>query len=177
MRFVIRDAFDAFSNSAPDEVAPVFKYFGENYVLGKPIATRGRGRPPRIPRRHPPRFPPELWSVHHLQAHNLPRTNNSLKAWHRRFETVVARYHLGVFSTIREFIKENHRTDQEVERLIAGNIAVKRKKEQHLREERIATVVGRHGTIPLDDYLRGIAHNMLLTSCHRVVVVEESDTE
>ena len=89
----------------------------------------------------------------------------------------MARYHLGVFSTIREFIKENHRTDQEVERLIAGNIPVKKKKEQHLREERIATVVGRHGTIPLDEYLRGIAHNMHLTSCHRVVVVEESDTE
>jgi len=84
----------------------------------------------------------------------------------------VARYHLGVFSTIREFKKEN----QEVARLIAGNISVKRKKEQHLREERIATVVGRHGTIPLDDYLRGIAHNMHFTSC-RTVVVEDSDTE
>ena len=92
----------------------------------------------------------------------------------------MARYHLGVFSTIREFIKENHRTDQEVERPIAGNIPdfpVKRKKEQHLREERIATVVGRHGTIPLEDYLRGIAHNMHFTSCRTVVVVEDSDTE
>ena len=89
----------------------------------------------------------------------------------------MARYHMGVSSTIREFIKENHRTDQEVERLIAGNIPIKRKKEQHLREERIATVVGRHGTIPLEDYLRGIAHNMHFTSCRTVVVVEESDTE
>lgn len=87
----------------------------------------------------------------------------------------MQRYHLGVFSMIREFIKENHRTDQEVERLIAGNSPLKKKKEQHQREERIATVLGRHGTIPLEEYLRGIAHNMRLTSYHRVV--EESDTE
>ena len=87
----------------------------------------------------------------------------------------MERYHLGVFSMVKEFIKENHRTEQEVERLIAGNSPVKKKKEQLQREERIATVVGRHGTIPLEEYLRGIAHNMHLSSCCRLV--EDSDTD
>ena len=175
----IADAFKTMSANAPEEIAPVYKYFEETYVLGKPVSTRvrRRGRPAaRMERRHPPRFPPKLWSVQHLQENNLPRTNNSLEAWHRRFETVVERYHLGVFSTIREFIKENHRTDQEVERLTAGNTGVKKKKEQVQREERLRTVLARLGTIPVEDYLRGIAHNMQLSACQRVAE-EETDSE
>ena len=35
--------------------------------------------------------------------------------------------------------------------------------------------MGRHGTIPVDDYLRGIAHNMQLSACQRVA--EETDSE
>ena len=156
----IEDAFIALSNIAPREVEQVYKYFGETYVLGRPIVAPRKGRPPRCPRRHAPRFPPHLWSIHHLQVRNLPRTNNNLEAWHRRFETVVERCHLGVYSVIREFIKEDHRTDQEVERLIAGNAPRKKKREQLQREERLATVFNRLGTIPTDDYLRGVAHNM-----------------
>src|SRR6218665_1103345 len=39
-----------------------------------------------IQRRHPSRFFPKLWSVLHMQENNFSRTNNSLEAWHRRFE-------------------------------------------------------------------------------------------
>lgn len=35
---------------------------------------------------------------------------------------VVGRYNLGVFSMIKEFMKENHHTNQEVERMMAENI-------------------------------------------------------
>jgi len=62
-----------------------------------------------------------------------------------------------------------------VERLTAENTGVKRKKEQVQRAERLRTVVGRHGTIPVDDYLQGIAHNMRLSACQRVA--EETDSE
>src|SRR6218665_694834 len=77
-------------SNAPEEVAPVYKYFEETYVLhvGKPVATRvkRRGIPAyHMQRHHPPRFSPKLWSVLHLQENNLPNTNNSLEAWHRRF--------------------------------------------------------------------------------------------
>ena len=167
----IPDAFNLLSNNAPDEVAPVYKYFGENNVLGKPYATHVRGRPTRSHRRHPPRFSPNFWSVLILQENNLPRTNNGLEAWHRRFETVVERYHLGMFSMIREFLKENYRTNQEVQRIIAGNIAVKTMKEQLQREERITTV----GSIPVDEYLWGIAQKVQLTTCHRFADESQAD--
>src|SRR6218665_1604538 len=89
-------------------------------MLRKPFATRVKRRErPACPvtRRHLPRFSPKLWSVLHLQENNLPRTNNSLEAWHRRFETVVERYHLGVFLSkkIIEWIKRwrEHRSQKE----------------------------------------------------------------
>ena len=154
----ICNAFSQLLNCAPQQADKVYKYFGDTFVLGKSI--NGRGRRGRHLQRHPPRFPPALWSIHHLQASNLPRTNNNLEAWHRRFETVVERYHLGVYTKIKEFIKEEHRTHQEVERLIAGNNKIKKKREQILREQRLATVLERYGTTPLDDYLRGIAYNL-----------------
>ena len=37
---------------------------------------------------------------------------------------------------------------------------IKKKREQILREQRLATVLERYGTTPLDDYLRGIAYNL-----------------
>lgn len=58
------------------------------------------------------------------------------------FETVVERYHMGVFSLIRKFVKENHHIDQEIERLIARNIPVNKKKEQLQREEGVSMLWG-----------------------------------
>ena len=140
----------------------VFMYFGDTFVLGRSIAARRRGRPGRLTQRHPPRFPPTVWSIHHLQEYSLPRTNNNLEAWHRRFETVVERYHMGVFLMIKEFLKEQHRSQQEVERIIAGNNQQKKKKEHIQREQRLATLIARYGTASLDDYLKGIAYNLHL---------------
>ena len=121
------NSFSYLSICAPCETKTVYKYFGDTFVLGRSIA-RWRGRPGRLQQRHPPRFPPTLWSVYHLQACNLPRTNNNLEAWHRRFETVVERYHMGVFLMIKEFLKDEHRTHQEMERITAGNNQWKNKK-------------------------------------------------
>ena len=73
---------------------------------------------------------------------------------------MVERYHMGVFLMIKEFLKEEHRTHQEMERVIAGNNQRKNKKEQVQREQRLATVIARYGAVSLDDYLRGVAYNL-----------------
>ena len=135
----ICNAFSYLLSCAPCEAEVVYKYFGDTFVLGRSIAARRRGRPGRLTQRHPPRFPPSVWSIHHLQEYNLPRTNNNLEAWHRRFETVVERYHMGVFLMIKEFLKEEHRTQQEVERIIAGSNQQKKKKEKRTNPKGTAT--------------------------------------
>lgn len=67
---------------------------------------------------------------------------------------------------IKEFIEENHHIDEEIERLIAGNNPTKKKKkrEQIQREERLGTVVRRHGIVHPDKYLREIANNLHFSS-------------
>lgn len=63
---------------------------------------------------------------------------------------------IGVFLMIREFLEENHCADKEVGEPVAGKILVK-KNEQLKREERTATLVCSHGTIPLES--RGMLAN------------------
>lgn len=65
---------------------------------------------------------------------------------------------------IKEFIKENHHTNQQGERLIAGNNLTKNKRDQFQRKEKTAAVVRRHRTVPFDECLRGIARNLHLSS-------------
>lgn len=48
---------NAISTNIPNDVEPLDNYFGETYVLGRPIVARGRGRPRRNHLLHPPRFP------------------------------------------------------------------------------------------------------------------------
>ena len=111
--------------------------------------------------------------IHSLQTYNLPRTNNGVEVWHMRFEIVVECYHMGKYSMIREFINEDHRTDQEVQCLISGIIPIRDKKEQIQRENRLATALNGEGAVSLNEYIWGIAHNLLFGSCNRASNVEE----
>lgn len=152
--------FAELKTNAPHVTGPVFTYFEDTYVLGRPILPKGKGRRPRILRRHPPRYPTTLWSVHHLKQENLPRTNNHMEAWHRRFASVVARMHLGVYPAIHELRKENHRVEHELTRLEAGlPIQRRQSKVNKDREARIDTIFRRYGKISHAEFMRGIAHN------------------
>lgn len=51
-----------------------------------------------------------------------------------------------------------------MERLITGNSSTKKNKEQIQRGGRLATVVWRYRIVSPDEYLRGIAHNLPVSS-------------
>lgn len=139
------------------------------YVLGRVIPQRGKGRRRAVPLRHPPRYPPDVWSVHHLMDQGLPRSNNYQEAWHRRFEVVVGRHHLGIYPTIHQLQREQHRTEHLIVRWEAGNPA---KKYQSAitkeREQRMTTVFQRfqEGNSTMDEFLRGMAHNFQIEQTH-----------
>ena len=96
----ILGAFARIRDDCPREVLPIYCYFEDVYAREHPIVGRVKGRRPRSPQRHPPLFPPQLWSIHNLQRAGLARTNNDQEAWHRRFNTIVQRCHIGVYQTI-----------------------------------------------------------------------------
>lgn len=157
-------AFDVIREQCPDSVRPVYRYFEDTYVRGRQIVPRGKGRRPRVLPRHPPMFPPELWSVHELVVADLARTNNLQEAWHRRFNALVGRAHQGVFPTMREFQKEQHRTDQELRRLDHGE-AIPRKRltqDQERRERRIRRLFDNRQELDLNTFVRRLGRNMPL---------------
>lgn len=156
----IPEAFDQLKQQAERDILPVYRYFEDTYVRGRLIRIKGKGRRPREPPRHPPLFPPELWSVHGLQQEGLARTNNDQEAWHRRFNTVVGKCHIGVYPTIREFVKEQHRTEQELRRIDAGKKVARRvTKNTRAKEQRIQALFEEREELDLDTFLRRMARN------------------
>src|SRR2546423_8867002 len=81
--------------------------------------------------RSEPLFPPSLWSVTENIEYTFPRTQNSVEAWHRRWETLVGRPHVGLFKIIKERSEEHTSELQSLAYLVCRlllekkNIAIK----------------------------------------------------
>ena len=70
-----------------------------------------------------------MWSVFDNTEFAFTRTQNKVKAWHRRLETLVARSHVGIFSMIKQIQKEQNEVEIEIEKSIRGEPAPKKSKE------------------------------------------------
>lgn len=149
----IPSSFDTLRSLMPREAEPVLTWFEENFVRGK-IRRTGQSQ------RSPPLFPPEVWSVFENTAFSFPRTQNNVEAWHRRWETLIGRSHVGIFTIIKEIQKEQSRVENEIERAIRGEPAKKRRKEDENREKRIQNIIDNRNNRTVLEFLRGIAHNV-----------------
>lgn len=76
----IPEAFQDLLEVIPVEAVPVANYFEDTYV-GRP---RRNGLCSAL-------FPPEVWSVRESTLEDMPRTNNSVEAWHRGFQVSFLR--------------------------------------------------------------------------------------
>ena len=88
-------------------------YFDKCYVNGKVLNTRTRG----APRFTHPLFSPDISSVYQNNQEGYPRTQNKVKAWHRRWN-ILMENHIGVFEMIREIQKEQNRTEIKITQFI-----------------------------------------------------------
>ena len=175
----IPDAFQELRGAAPPETEAIFDYFAATYVLGTPMG-RKKGRPKRGAARpmHPPRFPPALWSIHELQQLQYGRTNNKQEGWHRRFQTVVQRHHLGLFPFIYECRKEQHRTELQLTRVEGRQQQPSRPRAIVERENRLQAAFEDYGRVSTRRFLRRIARNLEIRTSQQVRVDEpESEAE
>jgi len=58
----------------------------------------------------------------------IPRTQNNVEAWHRRWEILVGQSHIGVYRMIEELQKEQQSVDLQVESIIRGEQRPTKKK-------------------------------------------------
>ena len=149
-------AWKELKRQIPNEAEAVVKWFEEYYVLGRIQRTLRNGNERRLT----PTYPPLLWSVFENQEFGFPRTQNKVEAWHRRWETLVGRPHVGLFSIIVEIQKEQDTVEGEIERIICGHPSQKRRNEDDEREERLQNVVQDRANRTIPEFLRGIAHNL-----------------
>lgn len=101
----IPDAFDNLSAnySVPDVIKT---YFEENYIRGKIKRTFRNGSVSRSA----PLYPPSFWSVYYNNENNIPRTQNNVESWHKRWKILVGAEHVGIYRLIIEMRKEQQNT-------------------------------------------------------------------
>ena len=79
----VTDAFEELGEDMPEECQPVVDYFEDTYIGRPHLRTR---------RRRPPTFPHSMGNMHQRSEEELPRTNNSVEGWHRRFSANIGCY-------------------------------------------------------------------------------------
>jgi hypothetical protein len=154
----IPDAFDELKPLIPNEAQEIVKWFEETYVHGRVRVNIRNGNIIR----HTPLFPPNEWSVFENVEFGFPRTQNKVEAWHRRWETLVGRAHVGLFRIINEIKKEDIEVETEIERIISGEPAPKMRKKDEDRENRLQTIIRSRNTRTTMQFVRGIANNLVL---------------
>ncbi|KAG8237555.1 hypothetical protein J437_LFUL017180 [Ladona fulva] len=153
----IPNAFDSIKNEFPEDAASIVSWFEENYVIGRIQRTRGMHIV-----RSPPLFPPELWSAYDQIESGIPRTQNNVEPWHRRFNTLVGRPHIGVYKIIQEIAQDQIRVQRRVEEIVRGRHSTPSKKRYVHKERRLQAIIADRQNRSVIDFVRGIAHNINL---------------
>lgn len=152
----IPEAFEYLKPHLPREANELVEWCESNYVLGR-IRRQMRDD---IVVRSQPLFLPTLRFVYDSIEIGIPRTQNIVEARHRRWKCVIGRSHIGAYAIIREFQREQQHIDNQVEGILRGESAPKRKKTTIDRENRIMNVVNDQVNRTLLNYVRGITHNL-----------------
>lgn len=90
--------FDALNDENNDDFIPhkdVVDYLDKTYIRGRPVCTRRRGG-------HPPRYLVEMWNVYERTMTDEARTNNAVECWHNKFNKMVNKRRLSMFSLLDE---------------------------------------------------------------------------
>ena len=149
-------AFDNLKSEILVEINNVVQWFEDNYVHGK---VRHETRSGHVVR-SAPLFPPQLWSVYDSIEMGIPRTQNIVEAWHRRWEILVGESHVGLFTIIIEIQREQQQVEHQIECIIRGEQRKKQKRSLIERENRIMSIFNDRSNRSLMEYLCGIAHNL-----------------
>lgn len=134
---------------------PVWKFFDEFYVRGKPAYGRRRAVPPR--------FPPDLWVVYQAVLNKWNRTNNYVEAYHSVFSKHMGTRHPNIWRFLQKVKKEQRTFHQQIIQIRGGHRRIRQPLNRHYAEQNriIETIVGDYNEYvargDIDVYLRAIA--------------------
>lgn len=133
-----------------EETELVVQYWENNYV-GKRIENI------------PPRFPIEMWNMFNRLQENLPRSNNSLEAWHNSFQKNLDCHHPSVEKLIYHFKKEQSHVENLVLRYRTGIRTVESPSNKYVQKtRRLSNVTRDYSLGNILQYLKLISYNISL---------------
>ena len=86
----------------PPGVNELIDWFEVYYIRGRVVCTLKTGNVVRSE----PLFPPSLWSITENIEYTFSKTQNSVEAWHRKWEILVRCTYVGLFKIIKELQNE-----------------------------------------------------------------------
>jgi len=131
---------------------PFVDYFEDTYI-GR-LRTRGIRRNPS--------FAINLWNQYDATMQGLPKTNNSIEGWHRKFSSSLSSHHPSIWKFIDALKKEQSINELQIEQFIAGNNLQAGRQIYRNTANNILIIVKDYGNRDPNDYLRGIAYNFQL---------------
>ncbi|XP_035231949.1 uncharacterized protein LOC118203773 [Stegodyphus dumicola] len=135
-----------------DVIEPIINYFEDTWI----------GRFTRRGQRRRPVFDISLWNCYDAVKDKVPRTNNAVEGWHRRFNELMNGCHPTIWKFIDCLKKEQNLNSIKIEQYIAGHHPPVSRKVYRDTSLRIQKIVNDYNDRPILDYLRGIAYNFQL---------------
>ena len=133
-----------------DNLDEVLEYFENTYI----------GRFRRNAPRANPIFSIAMWNMFHRTHQEMPRTNNNIEGWHRRFQGLCMGHHLTFWKFLSTLKKEESVNRAEMAQIEAGHAPPAQRRRYMDVNERILNLVDNYGNRELFPFLRGIAHNI-----------------
>lgn len=127
-------------------------WFEKNYLSGIKTKSKSEGTPA---------YSPIFWTILDNIESNVPRTQNSVEAWHRRLQVLIGKSHIGLYQLVSELAKETIIAKTRIQEVRAG-APCQVKKKLLARNIKIANVIKQRHNMDKISYLQNIAHNLAL---------------
>lgn len=141
---------DLIQDQYGEEANLLIDYFESTYI----------GRFRRNAPRAAPMFQLRMWNMFHRTHQEMPRTNNHVEGWHRRFQGLCMCHHPSLWKFLEVLKKEESLGRAEINQFEAGHPAPAQRRIYLNNNERILTLVDDFPNRDNIQYLRGIAHNI-----------------
>ena len=145
-----KHARESVADEFPLDAQEVIDYFEDTYV--------GRLRPGG--HRRAPLFNLALWNMYNQTIGDLPRTNNAVEGWHRRFQANIGAYHPNVWKFIDILKQEQSLNHVNISEARAGHQPEPQRRRYQDSNRRIKNIVQDYHNRDRLQYLRGLAHSI-----------------
>ncbi|XP_030072563.1 FLYWCH-type zinc finger-containing protein 1 [Microcaecilia unicolor] len=144
--------FECIVENCCSELTPVTDYWEDTFIGCQ-----------RQKRRVEPCYPISVWNVCNRVMDGLPRTNNSVEAWHRSFQQTVDCHHPSIFKLVDHFRREQDRTEIEISRYLAGFRHPECSKSKYVQlDKRLRALVSTYNVDDIVMFLKNVAVNLTI---------------